>query len=73
MPPDGLVSILVAEPAGLSIGKVTLKGGEEVLGVLAEPFLTEVRGMDTCRALQYLGEVTLFYQGHLFALSLFGF
>ena len=43
VPPDGLVSILVAEPAGLSIGKVTLKGEEEVLGVLAEPFLTEVR------------------------------
>lgn len=42
VPPDGLVSILVAEPAGLSIGKVALEGGEEVLGVLAEPFLTEV-------------------------------
>jgi hypothetical protein len=43
VPADGLVSILSKEPAGLSIGKVTLAGGEEVLGVLAEPFLTEVR------------------------------
>ena len=42
VPSEGLVSILLAEPAGLSIGKVTLEGGEEVLGVLAEPFLTEV-------------------------------
>lgn len=43
VPAVGLVSVLSKEPAGLSIGKVTLAGGEEVLGVLAEPFLTEVR------------------------------
>ena len=43
MPTEGLVSILTKEPAGLSIGKVVLTGGEEMLGVLAEPFLTEVR------------------------------
>ncbi len=41
MPPEGLADILVREPAGLSIGKVSLTGGEEVLGVLGEPFLVE--------------------------------
>lgn len=37
----GLVSILEAEPAGLSIGRVFLADGSQVLGVLAEPILTE--------------------------------
>lgn len=37
--PEGLVSILLKEPPGLSIGKVNLVSGEETLGVLAEPIL----------------------------------
>jgi hypothetical protein len=41
VPPAGLVSILIKEPAGLSIGKVKLADGEEVLGVLGEPILCE--------------------------------
>jgi gamma-glutamylcyclotransferase (GGCT)/AIG2-like uncharacterized protein YtfP len=41
VPVQGLVSLLLKEPAGLSIGKVTLAGGEETLGVLAEPILCE--------------------------------
>jgi len=36
-----LASILSKEPAGLSIGKVTLESGDETLGVLAEPILCE--------------------------------
>lgn len=39
VPAAGLASILIKEPAGLSIGKVTLVSGEETLGVLAEPIL----------------------------------
>jgi hypothetical protein len=39
VPAEGLASILVAEPAGLSIGKVVLADGREVLGVLGEPWL----------------------------------
>lgn len=39
VPPEGLGSILMKEPAGLSIGKVSLESGEETLGVLAEPIL----------------------------------
>lgn len=38
---DALGTILLAEPAGLSIGKVLLADGQEVLGVLGEPFLCE--------------------------------
>jgi gamma-glutamylcyclotransferase (GGCT)/AIG2-like uncharacterized protein YtfP len=41
MPPDGLAQILIQEPPGLCIGKVTLVDGEEVLGVLGEPLLCE--------------------------------
>lgn len=41
VPPPGLASILLKEPPGLSIGKVTLADGEEVLGVLGEPALCE--------------------------------
>src|SRR5262245_35560540 len=41
VPAEGLASILIKEPAGLSIGKVTLSSGEETLGVLAEPILCE--------------------------------
>ena len=39
VPAEGLASILIAEPAGLSIGKVLLSDGREVLGVLGEPWL----------------------------------
>ena len=41
VPPAGLASILLKEPAGLSIGKVKLADGSEVLGVLGEPVLCE--------------------------------
>ena len=41
VPPEGLAGILLREPPGLSIGKVTLADGEEVLGVLGEPLLVE--------------------------------
>ena len=41
VPPAGLGAILQAEPPGLCIGKVRLSGGNEVLGVLAEPILCE--------------------------------
>lgn len=41
VPPAGLGTILLQEPPGLSVGKVKLAGGDEVLGVLAEPILCE--------------------------------
>ncbi len=41
VPAAGLGGILGKEPAGLCIGKVQLAGGEEVLGVLAEPILCD--------------------------------
>jgi hypothetical protein len=41
VPPSGLASILLQEPSGLSIGKVMLRDGSEVLGVLGEPALCE--------------------------------
>jgi len=41
VPPAGLASILLKEPPGLSIGKLKLSDGSEVLGVLAEPILCE--------------------------------
>ena len=37
----GLVRILQGEPPGLTIGKVLLYSGEQVLGVLAEAYLVE--------------------------------
>ena len=43
VPAAGLAAILLAEPPGLSIGKVSLEDGTETLGVLAEPELC--RGM----------------------------
>jgi hypothetical protein len=43
VPAAGLASILLAEPAGLSIGKVALDDGREVLGVLGEAWLCEGR------------------------------
>ncbi len=39
VPCSGLAFILLAEPAGLSIGKVKLADGRTVLGVLGEPVL----------------------------------
>lgn len=39
--PAGLASVLLKEPPGLSIGKVRLADGSEVLGVLGEPVLCE--------------------------------
>ncbi len=41
VPAAGLASILLSEPPGLSIGKVMLADGREVLGVLGEPVLCE--------------------------------
>ncbi len=41
VPATGLVQVLLQEPLGLSIGKVTLSSGETVLGVLGEPVLCE--------------------------------
>ncbi len=41
VPPEGLATILLKEPPGLSIGKVKLSDGSEVLGVLGEPILCE--------------------------------
>lgn len=41
VPPGGLASILLKEPAGLCIGKVRLRSGDEVLGVVAEPILCD--------------------------------
>jgi hypothetical protein len=41
VPAQGITGILLAEPAGLSIGKVVLEDGSEVLGVLGEPWLCE--------------------------------
>jgi len=41
VPHEGLAAILLNEPPGLCIGKVELADGQEVLGVLAEPFLVE--------------------------------
>jgi hypothetical protein len=41
VPPAGLAEILLKEPAGLSIGKVSLRSAGEVLGVIAEPILCE--------------------------------
>ncbi|WP_321799913.1 glutamyl-tRNA amidotransferase [Caballeronia sp. J97] len=41
LPMANLGALLLSEPAGLSIGKVVLADGSEVLGVLAEPWLVE--------------------------------
>ena len=41
VPAEGLAGILLAEPPGLAIGKVVLRNGSVVLGVLGEPFLCE--------------------------------
>jgi hypothetical protein len=41
VPPAGLATILLSEPPGLSIGKVSLASNVEVLGVLAETILCD--------------------------------
>jgi len=41
VPVEGLARILLAEPPGLAIGKVVLRDGSVVLGVIGEPFLCE--------------------------------
>ncbi|MGV0028118.1 allophanate hydrolase-related protein [Phormidesmis priestleyi] len=41
VPVSGISTLLISEPPGLCIGKVKLSDGEEVLGVLGEPFLCE--------------------------------
>ncbi|MCV7345961.1 carbamate kinase [Mycolicibacterium rhodesiae] len=41
VPAAGLAGILLAEPPGLSIGKVNLDDGSTVLGVIGEPALVE--------------------------------
>jgi len=41
VPRAGLAGILLAEPAGLSVGKVALDDGSVVLGVIGEPALVE--------------------------------
>jgi hypothetical protein len=41
VPLDGLGKLLLQEPPGLCIGRITLDDGETVLGVLGEPYLCE--------------------------------
>ena len=43
VPAAGLVSVLLKEPEGLTVGEVTLADGQTVLGVVGEPAL--VQGM----------------------------
>jgi gamma-glutamylcyclotransferase (GGCT)/AIG2-like uncharacterized protein YtfP len=44
----GLIQILNQEPPGLTIGRIVLEDGSEVLGVLAEPYLTQGQTEITC-------------------------
>jgi hypothetical protein len=41
VPGDGVAQLLIWEPPGLSIGKVTLIDGSQTLGVIGEPALCE--------------------------------
>ncbi|MGF1887883.1 glutamyl-tRNA amidotransferase [Photobacterium profundum] len=41
LPMEAFASVLSNEPAGLSIGKVKLADGTDILGVLGEPWLVE--------------------------------
>ena len=41
LPAAGLAAVLLQEPPGLSIGKLSLRDGSEVLGVLGEALLCE--------------------------------
>lgn len=48
LPEAGIARVLAGEPAGLCIGKVALHDGENVLGVLGEPWLV-ARGTEITR------------------------
>ncbi len=37
----GIIRVLEREPAGLVLGRVVLESGDEVLGILAEPYIVE--------------------------------
>ena len=54
VPAAGLASVLMKEPEGLSVGKVTLSDGEVVLGVIGEPELVrgqqEISSYGGCRS-----------------------
>jgi hypothetical protein len=39
VPVEGLAQLLLSEPPGLAMGKVVLRDGSTVLGILGEPFL----------------------------------
>lgn len=41
VPTEGVAQLLIGEPPGLCIGKVTLADGSEALGVIGEPVLCE--------------------------------
>lgn len=41
VPTAGLLSVLEKEPPGLTLGRVRLADGREVIGVLAEPYAVE--------------------------------
>ncbi len=41
VPGDGVVQILESEPPGLTVGKVLLADGSQVLGVVGEPYILE--------------------------------
>jgi carbamate kinase len=41
VPFAGITDILLHEPPGLAVGKITLDSGEQLLGVVAEPALVE--------------------------------
>ena len=41
VPKEGLCDVLLGEPAGLAVGKVKLRSGETILGVIAEPLLVD--------------------------------
>lgn len=41
VPPAGIAAILLTEPDGLCVGRLTLDDCTEVLGILAEPALVE--------------------------------
>ncbi|KPC50245.1 allophanate hydrolase-related protein [Amantichitinum ursilacus] len=41
LPMASFASLLLSEPAGLCIGKLQLRDGQQVLGVLAEPWRVE--------------------------------
>jgi len=37
----GLMRVLEQEPSGLALGRVLLEAGDDVLGILAEPYIVE--------------------------------